>query len=149
MKTFYLAFIISIVSALNLYSSDADLFNLDYEQVKNEFNDLDQIANIIENNPDYDFYSFSNTYHQLVMDTNLKPESSIMTNQGNPFLGIPSFLWGCVTGPLGILIAFVGTENDHSEAKKALWGCITQQVLVWGCYFGSIYFLEFSFYTGG
>lgn len=148
MKTFFLSFIISLVSALNLYSSDAYLFDLDYEHVNKEFNDLDQIAKIIENNPDYDYHLLSDTYPQLIIDSNLKPDSSIMTNQGNPFLGIPSFLWGCVTGPLGILIAYVGTENDDNEAKKALWGCITQQVLTWGCYFGIVYFGDFSFYTG-
>lgn len=149
MKTFFLSFIISLGSALNLYSSDAYLFDLDYEQVKNEFYNLDQIVNIIENNPDYDYFSISGTYQKLVIDSNLKPESSIMTNQGNPFLGIPSFLWGCVTGPLGILIAYVGTENDENEAKKALWGCITQQVTFWGCYLGAYYYLGYLNYNFG
>lgn len=148
MKTFCFIFIISIVSTINLYSSDAYLFDIDYERVQNEFKDLDQIVDIIENHPDYDFYSMSDEYHNLLMNSNLIQESTIIANQDYPFLGIPSFLWGCVTGPLGILIAFVGTENDHFEAKKALYGCITQQVLTWGCYFGLVYFGEFSFYTG-
>lgn len=64
-------------------------------------------------------------------------------------IGIPSFLWGCILGWIGILIVYLVTE-DTEETKKALWGCITSAVtgclvyvifwaLVWGGAFGSMY----------
>ena len=38
-------------------------------------------------------------------------------------LGIPSFLWGCVLGWVGMLIVYLVTENKE-QTKKALWGCL-------------------------
>ncbi len=38
-------------------------------------------------------------------------------------LGIPSFLWGCVLGWVGLLIVYLMLENKE-ETKKALWGCV-------------------------
>jgi len=48
---------------------------------------------------------------------------------GNGPLGIPSFIWGCVLGWVGILIVYLMTE-DTEETKKALYGCIASTV-VW------------------
>ena len=45
-------------------------------------------------------------------------------------LGIPSFLWGCVFGWVGLLIVYLVTDNDKGQTKKALWGCIANGVVV-------------------
>lgn len=44
----------------------------------------------------------------------------------DPPLGIPSFLWGCILGVIGILLVYILTDGDGDEVKKALWG-----MLVW------------------
>ena len=38
-------------------------------------------------------------------------------------LGIPSFLWGCALGWVGMLIVYLVTESKD-QTKKALWGCL-------------------------
>ena len=49
-------------------------------------------------------------------------------------LGIPSFLWGCVFGPLGVLIVYLMTDKDKVQSKKAFFGCLAGTaiyVVVW------------------
>ena len=38
--------------------------------------------------------------------------------------GIPSFFWGCILGPMGIILVYLMTE-DNDETKKAFWGFLT------------------------
>jgi hypothetical protein len=47
---------------------------------------------------------------------------------GETALGIPSFLWGCVLGWVGMLIVYLITE-DKEQTKKALYGCILGTVV--------------------
>jgi len=51
----------------------------------------------------------------------------------NLALGIPSFLWGCVFGWVGLVIVYLVTENKE-QTKKALWGCIASTVVTVGLY---------------
>lgn len=44
-------------------------------------------------------------------------------------LGIPSFLWGCAFGPLGVLIVYLMTDNDKTQTKKAFFGCLAGTVI--------------------
>ncbi len=44
-------------------------------------------------------------------------------DDGPPF-GIPSFLWGCCFGLLGVLFVYLMTDNNKEEAQKALIGCV-------------------------
>jgi hypothetical protein len=45
--------------------------------------------------------------------------------------GIPSFWWGCIGGILGIIAVFLITQ-DEEEAGRALWGCITGNLVLIG-----------------
>jgi hypothetical protein len=55
------------------------------------------------------------------------------SNKDNTALGIPSFLWGCVLGWVGMLIVYLVTENKD-ETKKALWGCLISTAVSVGLY---------------
>lgn len=50
------------------------------------------------------------------------------SDNGDLALGIPSFLWGCALGWVGMLIVYLITESKE-ETKKALWGCIISTVV--------------------
>ena len=58
-----------------------------------------------------------------------------------PALGIPGFWWGCVLGPVGILVVYLVTENDKEEVKKALYGCIVSGVfwVAWEVFWWAVY----------
>ena len=53
---------------------------------------------------------------------------------------IPSFIWGCVAGPVGVLVVYLVTE-DNDETKKALLGCI-----LWGVFVGGFFVFWRGFY---
>ncbi|MBA4408060.1 MAG: hypothetical protein Q8S54_02460 [Bacteroidota bacterium] len=43
-------------------------------------------------------------------------------------MGIPSFLWGCVFGWVGLLVVYLVLENKD-QTKKALKGCVVSTVV--------------------
>lgn len=139
--TFLLLFIGFTVAA-----SDADLFKLDYESVQKEFAGLEQVSDILADNPEMTFTSLMETNASLIESVNLSPTSALPMAPGEPFLGIPSFLWGCCFGLVGILVVYIGTEQDSGEAKKALWGCVAGS-LAWTITYFLIY--GFAIFAGG
>jgi hypothetical protein len=68
------------------------------------------------------------------------PLSSDEESGGAP-LGIPSFLWGCVFGLLGVILVYFISEENKDETKKALWGCIAGgaiYAIVWIIYAAAV-----------
>ena len=48
--------------------------------------------------------------------------------EGPPF-GIPSFLWGCVLGVIGVVLVYILTDGNKDESKKAFYGCLVAAVV--------------------
>ena len=120
MRKIYLSLMLLFVASFS-FASSGDLFDLNYEQVKQEFVQLDQLAVKVK--------AENLTYNDLLttdasLINNMALSNAAMVPLPEGPLGIPSFLWGCVLGPIGIVIAYVMTDNDKDEAKKALWGCL-------------------------
>lgn len=122
-------------------ANDADLFNYDRNVVENAVSALTSLENYVSQNPTI-------TVDQLktssLMVNGLIATSSPFGMFGEPPLGIPSFLWGCVFGVIGVVIVYIATDNDKAETKKALWGCVTSTavgilfyVLLWGALFAT------------
>lgn len=44
-------------------------------------------------------------------------------------LGIPSFLWGCVFGIVGVLVVYLMTDENKDQTKKAFFGCLAGTVV--------------------
>jgi len=120
MRKIYLAVSFFLVASLS-FASNSDLFKLDYNKVQDEFAQLDQLAQKVKTE-NLTYADLASTDAQLVETLALSSTPSIPLPDGA--LGIPSFLWGCVLGPVGIVLAYVLTDNDRDEAKKALWGCL-------------------------
>ena len=117
-----LAFLFTAVS----FASNLDAFQLDYNAVQDQFTELNQIAQKVKTeNLTYD--ALASTDAALVNQLALSSAVSVPLPEGA--LGIPSFLWGCVLGPIGVLIDYLMTDNDTDEAKKALWGCLAVTVV--------------------
>jgi len=73
----------------------------------------------------------NNKSYTEVSQENATLVSGISTTTTLPFsassdelvLGIPSFLWGCVFGWVGLLVVYLVLENKV-QTKKALTGCV-------------------------
>jgi apolipoprotein N-acyltransferase len=66
----------------------------------------------------------------LIESLRLVPESALPTGEKNPVLGIPSFLWGCGLGVVGMAVVYIVSNQNMDETKKSLWGCLTWTAVV-------------------
>lgn len=118
MKNLFFTLLLLFSLGFNAFASDADLFKLDYNAVQTEFTELNQLGDMVASNPEITYSSLVETNGNLVKSINLVPESALPMGSGNPVLGIPSFLWGCVFGVVGLVIVYIVSDQDSSETKK-------------------------------
>ncbi len=130
MKKLFVSVFLMFFAGFTIFANDADLFKLDYNAVKEEFTELNQLATLVAANTDLTFSSLMLTNGNLINSLRLVPESSLPQGEKNPVLGIPSFLWGCGLGVVGMLVVYIVSDKDKVETKKALWGCLSWTAVV-------------------
>lgn len=123
---------------------DESVFSYDEEMLSSALSELNELDNFIEANNDVTFESLENAGSSLI--ANIEAGSAPMgmpgaAEGGESPLGIPSFLWGCVFGVLGVVLVYVLSDEDKAETKKALWGCVASTavsvvlyMVVWGAW---------------
>ncbi len=128
-----LVFLTSQTLSLSAKSSNVFLASLDesvlildesaLDEAMLELNELDEFLNA---NAGVTFTDLQSVESELIVGVENSTAPLGMDNEGEPPLGIPSFLWGCLLGLVGILLVYILTDGDKDETKKALWG-----MLVW------------------
>jgi hypothetical protein len=143
MKKLLLSMFMVFFAGFTVFANDADLFKIDYNAVQAEFSQLDQLAVMVKSNSDLTYSVLKLEDANLIESLRLISESTLPDNTKNPVLGIPSFLWGCGLGVVGILVVYIISDKDKVETKKALWGCLTWTAVVvvvdviwWGAIWG-------------
>ena len=144
MKKVFFTLVAVFFMGISAFASNADLFELDYSAVDQEFTELNSLAQVVEANPDLTYSTLSATNAGLVESMSLMPNAAMPLARGNAVLGIPSFWWGCALGIVGVGVVYFLTDQDADEAKKALWGCLASSVgavlfyfVFWGLLFAS------------
>ncbi len=144
MKKTLLSLLLVFFAGFTLLANDADLFKLDYNAVQAEFSQLNQLADMVKSNSDMTYSALKLEHGNLIESMNLVSDSSLPSDTKNPVLGIPSFLWGCGLGVVGILVVYIVSDEDKVETKKALWGCLAWTAVVvvvdviwWGSLWGA------------
>lgn len=125
MKKLLIPVLLVFFASFTAFANDADLFKFDYKAVQAEFSELNQLGDMVLANSDLTYSTLKMTNENLVSSLGLVSESSLPFQTGEPVLGIPSFLWGCGLGVVGLVVVYVGTDQDKVETKKAMWGCVT------------------------
>lgn len=91
-----------------------------------EWESLETIEQYIEAHPEKSpeqvMERFSETSTSLQWDA---PHAIAASLESELPLGIPAFFWGCCFGLLGVILVVLITDNDKSQTKKALYGCLT------------------------
>lgn len=124
---------------------DESVFSFDEELLFAELEELNELDAFIETNEGTTYSELENEGSLLL--TNIENTAAPMgtAEGGEPPLGIPSFLWGCVFGVVGLVIVYIMTENDMDETKKAMWGCVASTavsvvlyMVIWGAWAASV-----------
>jgi len=127
-KTLILLFLVIMGATSFVNANDADLFNYDRESLDMVMSDLSVIESYITENPGANYSDVMSLGLLNVNGTDFSNE--LLGYLGEPPLGIPSFLWGCVGGWVGLVVVYVATDNDKPEVKKALWGCVASSATI-------------------
>lgn len=107
-------------------AGNASLFSYDKAAVSAKMNNVNAVETYVNQNAGVTVSTMNAEGQQLTAAANLSEENSLSSSLLDGPGGIPSFLWGCVLGPFGLLIVYLVTQ-DSDETKKSLYGC-----LVWG-----------------
>lgn len=139
MKKLLLVLCVSVFALGSVLANDSQLFTYDKGSVKKAVSDMSQVEQLINQNPNV-------SVDQLMAEGKISKSfevnsSSPFSVMGEPPLGIPSFLWGCLLGWVGLLIVYLITE-DKEETKKALWGCVAATavwIIFYVAFWGSVF----------
>ncbi len=121
MKSLLLTLFAVFFSVTALIAGQADDFKIDRQKVQDEFADLSRLEQTVVVN---DYLTLSEMKDNNLLSAefaSMNLSSSMMMESA---LGIPGFWWGCIFGPLGILVVYLVTDNDRDEVKSAFTGCI-------------------------
>jgi hypothetical protein len=113
-------------SKIGLPSIDESLLVLNEDALESAMQELNELESFIASNEGITYNDLLTTGSDLIINVDDASAPLGMDQEGDPPLGIPSFLWGCILGIVGILLVYILTDGDKDETKKALWG-----MLVW------------------
>jgi flagellar capping protein FliD len=115
--------ILSVLFAFNVNAGNASLFQFDQNKVNAEMNQLSKVENYVSTHNGVTLEQLKAENNDIVSGVNLTESTSTLSALTEGPLGIPSFIWGCVLGWIGILITYLVTQ-DSEETKRALYGCL-------------------------
>jgi hypothetical protein len=121
MKTKLFGLLLCMLSLISVTFASQNDFYINQSEIDQEFTELNHLEKIVIDNNYCTLSELSQSNYAIAKELRSK------LNLESPFeppLGIPSFFWGCCLGPIGIALAYVFADEDKSEAKKALTGCI-------------------------
>lgn len=107
-------------------SVDESVLVLDEEALGLAMVELNELDEFLDVNSGVTFTDLETAQSELITGFENSSAPLGMDQEGEPPLGIPSFLWGCILGVVGILLVYILTDGDKDETRKALFG-----MLVW------------------
>ncbi|RPI44811.1 MAG: hypothetical protein EHM46_02425 [Bacteroidetes bacterium] len=110
----------------SLPSIDESMLVLDEVALESAMAELNELESFLSTNEGVTYDDLLTSGSDLILNVDDASAPLGLDQDEEPPLGIPSFLWGCVFGLVGILIVYIVTDGDKDETKKALWG-----MLVW------------------
>jgi len=102
-------------------ANDAELFNYDRGSIDLIMTNLTVADNYLNENPDLSMSELLNLGKIAVNGVNYS--MGFLGINAEPPLGIPSFIWGCAFGWVGLLVVYLATDKDKEQTHKALIGC--------------------------
>jgi hypothetical protein len=98
-----------------------NLFDVDYAEVTNALTEVTALEQFVLENEGVSYAEIAENNGILI--SNITDGTTVSAGLQDGPLGIPSFVWGCVLGWVGILIVYF-IEEDSDETKKSFYGCL-------------------------
>jgi len=127
MKKLLLILALVVAGFLKVSATNADLFTYDKSAVTAALSELTVLESYVVEHPALAIVTHSDNGTLMINGITLYTTSPY---DGGPLI-VPAFWWGCVFGPIGILIVYVVTNNDHEAVRRSVMGCVVWAV-VWG-----------------
>ena len=109
-----------------LASIDESVLTLDESALNEAMQELNVLDEFLNENAGVTYTDLESAESELIIGVENSTAPLGMDSESEPPLGIPSYLWGCILGVIGILLVYILTDGDKDETRKALWG-----MLVW------------------
>lgn len=132
-----LLFSIAVALATLQIHAAADLFEIDYQEISEQFAEIQELENFLEENQGTTLMQLKESNHAManrVQDFDRDP-----VNRGGRqnTMGIPPFiigcgcgvLAGCIGGLIGVLIVSMATGGDREQVRQATLGCVVGSLL--------------------
>jgi len=120
-KLTLLVVFLSVIFSANVFASDADLFSYDKEKVSAMVADLNSLEAVVSEDASITYQDLVAVNHPLI--AGMDADAANMMNGIANMPVLPAFWWGCILGPVGILLVYV-IEEDRDQTMSALWGCV-------------------------
>jgi hypothetical protein len=109
-----------------LTSIDESVLTLDESALNEAMQELNELDEFLSENAGVTYTDLESAGSELIIGVENSTAPLGMPADSEAPLGIPSFLWGCILGVIGILLVYILTDGDKNQTRKALWG-----MLVW------------------
>ena len=127
-KLLLLPFLFVMAFVCQAKTAEAELFTLNESEISAEFADLTKLESYVSAHQGVTLTDLLSGSNQEGLNLDVNTLNSIALAYAEPVAGIPSFLWGCILGPIGLAIVHFSAD-DTDESKKALYGCLTSGVV--------------------
>jgi hypothetical protein len=119
------------INVSNVFATDI------FEEVstKSDFSELSKVEKFLETHESLTLADIKISNPELLANLELVESANpllLNTNKDMPLVG--GFWWGCCLGVVGLALVYFITDNNKSQVRPALWGCLIFTVLG-----GSIY----------
>jgi hypothetical protein len=124
-KILLLPILLLMVFVSRAGSANADLFVINEEEVTAQISELDNLENYVTAHQGATLTDVIKATSEGSANFDVSMLNNFATTYAEgPVAGIPSFLWGCVLGPAGLLVVYLVSDQDKQETRKALYGCL-------------------------
>jgi hypothetical protein len=122
MKRILFLFVLLSAVSSQVFAGSGDLFSYDKDKINAEMTQLTALEDMVSQSQDLTYDDLLAANNPLVADLNMGYDAMLAAMGANmPVL--PAFWWGCILGPVGILLVYV-IEEDRDQTMSALWGCV-------------------------
>ncbi len=120
----FIGFCVFAMFSLQMAFANTAVTTIDDEaEIYNSFSNVEEVTNFISNNENATFADLVSANISTEMISNSAAIAGNLTNSAVEPPLISAFWWGCLTGPIGIVVVAVTTETDKEQIKKAALGC--------------------------